>query len=208
MNPGPTNFAYRRSTAPTLLTPLPIPRSNLLFSPSPLPPVPSPPTTPISSTIPPSPPSLPFSTPSPTPLSTTTFEKDFGRSTTTFSDGRIASISVVPRASTRQETRIFRVDIANVKEDLHRHPAVLFWEMGGKKYAGSKGVGDYELVDGERRAYAVVLTAHHKSVKKLGRLHFLVEPGEGLVEVVMGSLLAVWGKADRDVRSGHVGLRT
>lgn len=144
-----------------------------------------------------------------THLSTATFEKDFGRSTVTFLDGRVASISVVPRASLKQETRVFRVDVENVRPEEHRHPSTLFWEMGTRTYGAAwKGVGNYELIDEEGKAYAVLLTAHHKSLKKLGRLHFLVEPQEELVEVVLGSLLAVWKKADRDVRSGHVGLRT
>jgi hypothetical protein len=146
-------------------------------------------------------------TPSTPSIAHATFAPDFGSSTLTLHDGRIVSISVVKRTSARQETRLFRLDMQNVKSE--QHPSVMFWEMGAKNYGPSKGgVGNYELMDEERKVHAVLVTAHHKSMKKVGRLHFLVEPGEGLVEVVVGTLMTVWKKADRDVRRGHVGLRS
>ena len=113
-------------------------------------------------------------------LGTASFAKDFGDSSLTLHDGRSISISVVKRTSARQETRLFRLDMQNVKPD--QHPSTMFWEMGARNHEPSqRGVGNYELMDEDRKVYAVLITTHHKSMKKLGRLHFLVEPNEGLV---------------------------
>ncbi|KAF2448371.1 hypothetical protein P171DRAFT_440759 [Karstenula rhodostoma CBS 690.94] len=148
------------------------------------------------------------STPDTAPLATASFGKDFGSSTLQLSDGRIAAISVVPRTDMSQNVRVFRVDVQNASGALHHHPATLFWEMGTQNHGASRGgIGNYVLMDGEGRVYAMLITKFHKSLKKMGRLHWLVEPAGEVVEVGVGSLMAVWKKAERDVRSGHIGLR-
>lgn len=144
---------------------------------------------------------------SPAHLGNALFTKDFGNGTLNLSDGRIANISVVKRTTDRQEVRLFRLDIQNATPE--QHPSTLFWEMGSHNHGASKsGFGNLELMDEDRKVYAVLLTAFHKSLKKLGRLHFMVEPNDALVEMTIGSLMSIWKKAERDVRSGHIGLRT
>lgn len=143
----------------------------------------------------------------PSPLATGSFEKSFGKSTVSFTDGRTASISVVPRADQHQKVRLFRVDIQNSPTAQFEHPATMFWEMGTRNHGTSKGgVDNFEFMDEERRVHAVLLTGFHKSMKKLERLHWLIEPQGGMVDMSVGTLLAVWKKAERDVRSGHIGL--
>ncbi|KAJ4298297.1 hypothetical protein N0V90_006197 [Kalmusia sp. IMI 367209] len=135
---------------------------------------------------------------SPAHLGIAIFTKDFGNGTLNLSDGRIANISVVKRTTTRQENAT-----------PEQHPSTLFWEMGSHNHGASRsGFGNLELMDEDRKVYAVLLTAFHKSMKKLGRLHFMVKPNDALVEMAIGSLMSIWKKAERDVRSGHIGLRT
>ncbi|KAL1605169.1 hypothetical protein SLS60_004713 [Paraconiothyrium brasiliense] len=144
-------------------------------------------------------------------IATASFAKDFGSSRLELSDGRVASISVVPRSDKSQKVRLFRLDISNSVSSspmASSHPNTMFREMGSRNHgASSSGFGNLEFMDEDRKVYAVLLTGWHKSMKKMGRLHWLVEPRKELVEMGLGSLMAIWKKAERDVRSGHVGLR-
>jgi hypothetical protein len=73
----------------------------------------------------------------------------------------------VKRASARQEVRLFRLDIQNAKPE--QHPSTMFWEMGSRNFGPTNdGVGNYELMHEDQKLYAVLLTAHHKSIKKVG----------------------------------------
>jgi hypothetical protein len=141
------------------------------------------------------------------PLGTGSFAKDFGSSRLELGDGRVVDISVVPRADKSQQVRLFRLDMQNSSLPQH-HPLKMFWEMGTRNHGMSKGgMGNYELMDEDRKVHAVLLTGFHKSMKKMGRLHWLVEPKAELVEMGVGTLMMIWKKAERDVRSGHIGLR-
>ncbi|KAJ4355773.1 uncharacterized protein N0V89_003794 [Didymosphaeria variabile] len=145
-------------------------------------------------------------------LGTASFATEFGSSRLELSDGRVASISVVPRRDKSQKVRLFRLDISNSASASASsmplpQPNTMFWEMGSRNHgASSSGFGNLEFMDEDRKVYAVLLTGWHKSMKKMGRLHWLVEPRGELVEMGLGSLMAIWKKAERDVRSGHVGL--
>lgn len=140
------------------------------------------------------------------PIATASFGKDFAHSTLTLSDGGVVEIAPFKRTSTWQKTRVFRLDVQKEAAST-QIPSGLFWEMGSRNHgkAGS-GIGNYDLIDEHRKAYAVLITSFHKSMKKLGRLHFLVEPDQALVELTIGSLMTIWKKAEKDVRSGHLGL--
>lgn len=155
-------------------------------------------------------------------LGTASFGKEYGSSKLELADGRVATISVVPRSDRAQKVRLFRIDIqyppstSPSPSPPHPHPTTMFWEMGSRNHGASRGggsLGNLDFMDEERRVYAVLVTGWHKSLKKMGRLHWLVEPGEGqgkegLVELAMGTLMAVWKKAERDVRRGRLGLGT
>jgi len=80
-----------------------------------------------------------------------------------------------------------------------QNQTVLFWRWAYDYGASIWGFGNWELVDSEGKAYAVLATTLSKSMK-MGRLHALRgEAEEGFVDLIAGGCMVLWNKGEKDI---------